>query len=439
MSRKSGKIKRIVTRFFKERQIYHRSDGVVHFISMSTNTQIALAAIVGAALLWIAYASVNVVFKEQIIVAKDRDSRVMELNYSRRLLRQQQAYDDIDTLNNIMREQFDTEIETIRNRHDTLRNMVERSAAINISLEQLSETLSEAGAPNGQQMNNGNRIMIDVTPGETTPRRSRMSVLQEQALKEAAESDAENLPQSSESANVINEMEQASVDLYVEQMLLLAAIEEKATKRADELRNVIKAIGVNAEAFIRPAKIRNAAYAQGGPFIDPDNHARAGTDFFRHANRAATSIDELNAFYSILRDIPLSSPLTTNRRFTSGFGVRRDPISGRRSNHYGIDFAAPWASPVTTTANGIVKFAGSRSGFGRIVEIDHGNGFVTRYAHLHRYTVKKGQRVKLHDKIGELGSSGRSTGPHVHYEILYKGKATNPQRFIEAGRYVFES
>ncbi len=439
MSRKSGKVRRFVTRFFKERQIYHRSDGVVHFISMSTNTQIALATVVAAALLWIAYASVNVVFKEQIIVAKDRDSRVMEMNYSRRLLRQQQAYDDIDTLNNIMRAQFDTEIEIIRNRHDTLRNMVERSTAINISLEQLSETLSEAGAPNGQKMNNGNRIMIDVTPGETTPRRSRMSVLHKQALEEAAQSDAEGLPQSSESASVINEMEQAAVDLYVEQMLLLASIEEKANKRAAELERVIKAIGVNAEAFIRPAKIRNVAYAQGGPFIDPDNHARSGTDFFRHANRAGTSLHELSSYYSVIKDIPLSSPLTTNRRFTSGFGVRRDPISGRRSNHYGIDFAAPWASPVTATANGIIKFAGRRAGFGRIVEIDHGNGFVTRYAHLHRYTVKKGQRVSLHDKIGELGSSGRSTGPHVHYEILYKGKATNPQRFIEAGRYVFES
>ena len=124
---------------------------------------------------------------------------------------------------------------------------------------------------------------------------------------------------------------------------------------------------------------------------------------------------------------------------TSRFGVRRDPINGRNANHHGIDFAAGWASPIVSTATGKVKFAGTRSGFGRVVEIDHGNGFVTRYAHLNRFVVKRGQKVKLHQKIGELGNSGRSTGPHIHYEIIYKGRPVNPQRFIEAGRYVVES
>ena len=124
---------------------------------------------------------------------------------------------------------------------------------------------------------------------------------------------------------------------------------------------------------------------------------------------------------------------------TSRFGFRRDPFHGRLAQHNGLDFHAAWASPVTATARGVIKFAGTRGGYGRVVEIDHGNGFVTRYAHLRRLSVKKGQKVKLHDKVGELGSSGRSTGPHIHYEILYNGKAQNPERFIEAGRYVFES
>jgi len=94
---------------------------------------------------------------------------------------------------------------------------------------------------------------------------------------------------------------------------------------------------------------------------------------------------------------------------------------------------------VTATGAGVVKFAGTRSGFGRVVEIDHGNGFITRYAHMSRITVKAKQKVNLHDKVGELGSSGRSTGPHVHYEVLFKKRPVNPRRFIEAGRYVFES
>ncbi len=439
MSRKSGQVKRIVSQFFKERQIYHRSDGVVHFISMSTKTQIALATVVGAALLWVAYASVNVVFKEQIIVAKERDSRRMEQDYSRKIVKQQQAYAEIDTLNKVMQSEFDATMSEITSRHQTLKNMVERSAAVSKSLDALSNELSEAGAPNGQKPANGNRIMIDVRPAEPTPRQSRLSVLRRRAMEEAALNRSDLVPATSPAAGAIEEMERASADLLVEQMLLLASLEEKAVDTAKELKMVMASTGLSTDTFVSPAKIRNVALAQGGPFIDADNMASADSAFFRHANRAGALVEELTAMQNVIDSIPLSSPLTVSRRFTSGYGVRRDPINGRRSNHYGIDFAAAWASPVTATATGTVKFAGVRSGFGRVVEIDHGNGFVTRYAHLNRYTVKKGQKVKLHDKIGELGNSGRSTGPHVHYEILYKGKPKNPQRFIEAGRYVFES
>jgi len=439
MSRKSGQVKRIVSRFFKERQIYHRSDGVVHFISMSSKTQIALATVVGAALLWVAYASVNVVFKEQIIVAKDRDTRIMELSYGRQLLQQQKAYQEIDSLHKIMKQEFDSEIKTIRGRHLTLQNMIDRAATASKNLDDLSQGLSEAGAPNGQKPVNGNRVMIDVTPAEPTPRQSRLSVLRRKAVEEASAARSMSVPENSPAATELVEMEKASAELYVEQMLLLASLEEKADNVAKELKMVMASTGLNPDNFIQPAKIRNVTMAQGGPFIDADNMSDADTMFFRHANRAGAVVDELSTIQNLINTVPLSSPLTVSRRFTSGYGVRRDPINGRRSNHYGIDFAAKWRAPVIATANGIVKFSGTRSGFGRVVEIDHGNGFVTRYAHLHRQSVKAGQKVNLHDKIGELGSSGRSTGPHVHYEILYKGKPRNPQRFIEAGRYVFES
>lgn len=438
MSRKSGRVKRIISRFFKERQIYHRSDGVVHFISMSTKTQIALATVAGGALLWVAYASVNVVFKEQIIVAKERDARVMESTYARQAHKQQRAYDDVSSLNVIMQQEFDATMAEISGRHQTLRSMVERNAAIHDSLDTLARGLSQAGAPNGAKPTNGNRVMIDVAPAEATPRQSRLSVLRREAIKEASR-DSADLPAGSAASGAIQKMEAAAADLYVEQMLLIASLEERASAKIDELRKVLASTGVPPEDILPSAKISNLVLAQGGPFIDAANLSDSATSFFRHANRAALIIDELTTVGQVVNQIPLSSPLTVNRRFTSGFGVRRDPINGRNSNHFGIDFAAAWAAPVTATAAGVIKFAGTRAGYGRLVEIDHGNGFVTRYAHLHRISVKAGQKVSLHDKVGELGSSGRSTGPHVHYEILYKGKPKNPSRFIEAGRYVFES
>ncbi len=436
MSRRSGKMRRVLSRFFKERQIYHRSDGVVHFISMSSKTQIALAVIIGAALLWVAYASVNVVFKEQIIVAKDRDSRIMETTYSKRLHDAQRAYDDVSELNQILKQNFDETLTDISARHQLLQNMVERKASIDQGLDALAKGLSEAGGPNGQRPSNGNRVMIDVTPGEPTPRQSRMSAARKLGADQVQDRAAQ---QTGPASQAINEMNKAAADLYTEQMMLIAKLEEKANLEREELTLLLASAGVPMESLVTPAKISNTMLAQGGPFIDLAGGGEAASHFYQHANRAAVAVDELAALNKALQNVPLSSPLTVTRRFTSGFGIRRDPINGKYSRHNGIDFAAPWASPVTATADGVVRFAGTRSGFGRVVEINHGNGFITRYAHMSRISVKRGQTVSLHDKVGELGSSGRSTGPHVHYEVLYKGKPLNPRRFIEAGRYVFES
>ncbi|MEM9706308.1 MAG: M23 family metallopeptidase [Pseudomonadota bacterium] len=439
MSRKSGRVKRVVSRLFKERQIYHRSDGVVHFISMSTNTQIALTAIAAAALLWISYASVNVVFKEQIIVEKERKARLMAQNYSREMLQQQQAYADIDTLNTIMRQHFDAEIDSIRNRHQTLRKIFEGSLTVESGLNGLADVLNAAGAPNGQKPSNANRHMINKTPSEVTPRRSRTSMLRKQALIDSSLGGPSNIPATAPSSEVLAEVDDATRDLYVEQMLLIADLEEKANATAKRARSIIQTLGLGLDAFVEPSKIRNVGLPQGGPFISADNLANSESAFFKRANLTSAAIYESEVWTQVLKSVPLSSPLLVRRRFTSGFGVRRDPITKQRSNHFGIDFAAPWRSPVVATADGVVSFAGRRSGFGRVVEITHAGGFKTRYAHLHRISVKKGRKVSLHDKIGELGSSGRSTGPHVHYEILFKGRQRNPQRFIEAGRYVFES
>ena len=439
MSRKkAGQTKRIISRWFKERQIYHRSDGVVHFISMSTRTQIALASVIGAALLWVAYASVNVVFKEQIIVAKERDRRVIETVFNKRLAQSQRAYDDVSSLNVIMQQEFDATMAEISSRHQTLRSMVERKSSADNDLEALSKGLALAGSPNGQKPVNGNRIMIDVLPTEPTPRQSRVSLLREIATREA-NAQGTQVPPNSPAAPALLQMRTASADLYVEQVLLLASLEERSAQKVDELKMVLASTGVGAENLVRAPKIANTVLAQGGPFIDASNLASVSSAFFRHANRAGLMVEELRDMQDAVNSIPLSSPLAVSRRFTSGFGVRRDPINGRAASHHGIDFSAAWSAPVNATASGVVKYAGLRQGFGRCVEIDHGNGFLTRYAHLNRIVVQAGQRVKLNQKVGELGNSGRSTGPHVHYEVLFRGQPRNPLRFIEAGRYVFES
>jgi murein DD-endopeptidase MepM/ murein hydrolase activator NlpD len=136
--------------------------------------------------------------------------------------------------------------------------------------------------------------------------------------------------------------------------------------------------------------------------------------------------------------VPLAMPVSSTAGFdkSSGFGARIDPFTGRYAFHPGIDFAGPWGSVVHATAPGTVVFAGNRGGYGNMVEIDHGYGIHTRYGHLSAITVRVGARIGKGAGLGRVGSTGRSTGPHVHYEVWYDDVVKNPNNFIEAGRHV---
>ncbi len=138
----------------------------------------------------------------------------------------------------------------------------------------------------------------------------------------------------------------------------------------------------------------------------------------------------LNATPSIR---PVSSGFITSR-----FGRRMDPFTGRAATHYGVDYSARVGTPIVATADGAVTFTGRWYEFGWAVEISHGNGIVTRYAHCSKVLVEMGQRVKRGDVIARVGSSGRSTAPHLHYEVLLEGDRTNPLAYVLPGREVVD-
>ena len=165
---------------------------------------------------------------------------------------------------------------------------------------------------------------------------------------------------------------------------------------------------------------------EGGPFIPVSR----GQPVER-----ALSPEKLAALRAMVKILPVTAPLESYN-VSSPFGVRGDPENGHAGFHTGIDLTAPYELPVYATAPGVVTFAGYRDDYGKIVEIDHGNGIATRYAHLHRFTVSVGQRVAAQTQIGNLGSTGRATGPHVHYEVVVNGEPQDPQKFFGLSRYV---
>ena len=133
--------------------------------------------------------------------------------------------------------------------------------------------------------------------------------------------------------------------------------------------------------------------------------------------------------------IPSTEPVH-GTSFTSGFGVRSDPFRGRAAMHAGIDLSGPIGTPIYATADGLVGRSEWVSGYGNLVELDHGRGIQTRYGHLSRSMVRPGQQVKRGDMIALMGSTGRSTGSHLHYEVRLDGKAVNPVPFMQSSAFL---
>jgi len=443
------RIKRVFARVFHERQIYHRSDGVVHFISMSTRTQILFAVIAIGALLWVAYASVNVVFKEHILVAQERDARVMETAYVSRISQSQRAYDEVNSLNLIMREEFDSAMRELNGRHNALQAVVQQKDRLDAKLEGMADAL--AGAAGGA-MSGGNRVMIDSIGREPTNRVSRTPKLRQSAMSNQLRAAALSLAgrRAERDALPAEYIGEAVASLRARQVALLIELEESTQRKIAELDAVLGATGLPTNLVLAKSKIDKGAFAQGGTFIDLADAERlvlgenanweAGDrqGFFRQSYRVASHLDRLTELENALSSVPLALPVATAHRVSSLFGPRMDPYTKKRAFHAGVDFAAPYRSPVLATAPGVVARAGTKPAYGKVVEIDHGNGFRTRYGHLHKISVKKGDKITLHQQVGELGSTGRSTGPHLHYEVWFGGKVRDPERFFEAGRYVFE-
>ena len=212
------------------------------------------------------------------------------------------------------------------------------------------------------------------------------------------------------------------------QMAALSAVEDSIESRVRRMRGVFTDLGLNL-AQLEAATPRSA---MGGPFVPVKLSADAGA-FERQLYRINVTRTQMQRLNATLTLVPFRKPVVGEVEFTSGFGVRSDPFLGRPAMHTGLDFRAATGDPVRATANGKVSSSGWMGGYGRMVEVDHGNGLSTRYGHLSEIHVKVGDVVKIGQVIGAVGSTGRSTGPHLHYETRIDGDAVDPQKFLRAG------
>jgi murein DD-endopeptidase MepM/ murein hydrolase activator NlpD len=207
-----------------------------------------------------------------------------------------------------------------------------------------------------------------------------------------------------------------------------------------KLRRMLKSTGLDPELII--PSVERALEASGGPFMpypaDPKVAAEEAEEADRKFNLLVSDVEGGRLIEAAIGQIPFAQPVVDDGRYTSKFGGRRDPINGQWAMHSGLDYAAPEGTAILATADGVVVEAGSNSGYGEMVQIRHEFGVETVYAHLNQIRVEVGERVQRGARIGDMGSTGRSTGSHLHYEVRLNGAALNPMKFIEAGRDVYQ-
>jgi murein DD-endopeptidase MepM/ murein hydrolase activator NlpD len=228
--------------------------------------------------------------------------------------------------------------------------------------------------------------------------------------------------------NVIVRLQTSLDRVEGRQLAVLSSVEDGIESRVRRMRGVFSDLGLDV-AQLEAATPRTG---MGGPFVPVKLAADAGP-FERQLYRINVTRAQVERLNRTLALVPYRKPVIGEVEFTSGFGVRSDPFLGRPAMHTGLDFRAATGDPVRATANGKVVSSGWAGGYGRMVEIDHGNGLSTRYGHLSEIGVKVGDAIKIGQVIGAVGSTGRSTGPHLHYETRIDGEAVDPQKFLRAG------
>lgn len=429
-------------RHLPERRLFLKSDTDTRFIRLRPGVQLAALAGGSALVAWSIIATAVLlmdsigsgnfrdqarrdqqVYQERLnAMAEERDSRAEEALAAQD--RFNSALSRISTMQSELlasetrRRELETGIGVIQS---TLRRTMKERDAAREELGQLKLAMEENGTLPGLAGggDDGTLDFLTTALADTADERDRIEANAQDALLQA------------------DEMATELALLRDQNDAIFRQLEEAMTVSVAPLDKMFKAAGMSTDSLIN--QVRRGYSGQGGPLtpISLSTMGEMPSPDASRANRILNQLDRLNMYRIAAEKAPFAVPVKASYRFTSGFGYRRDPKTGGRRMHAGVDFAGPVGTPLYSTGDGVVTHAGWQSGYGRLVKIKHEFGIETRYAHMSRISVKVGQRVSRGDRIGDMGASGRVTGPHVHYEVRVGGQAVNPMTYIKASRDVF--
>ena len=435
------KIHSVLENYFPERRVFLKSDTDTRFIRLRPGTQlvafcgctalVAWAIIATAILLMDSIGSGN--FREQ--AKRDQSTyqaRLSDLSAQRNgraeeavaaqerfnaALKQISVMQSELLASETHRRELETGIEVIQS---TLRDTMKQREEARVKLAAIEGSVAEGGTAVAQ------------SSGSSAP----ISILADALARTAAERDQVVI----DAQDALIQAEDLTQKLAVmrdQNDAIFRQLEEAMTVSVAPLDKMFRSAGMPTDRMLET--VRRGYSGQGGPLMPLSFSTRGEeqtADTLR-ANRLLNQMDRLNMYRIAAQKAPFANPVKNAFRFTSQFGFRRDPKTGGRRMHSGVDFAASSGTPLYSTADGVVTHAGWGSGYGRLVKIQHEFGVETRYAHLSKLRVKVGQRVSRGQHIGDMGASGRVTGVHLHYEVRIGGKAVNPMIFIKAANDVF--
>ena len=222
------------------------------------------------------------------------------------------------------------------------------------------------------------------------------------------------------------------------QTQFLTQLRESSAEQAGVVEAGLAMTGLDVDTLIEALRKAADEAGRGGPMLPIVPAHLTDDEVWGEAAHLIETLGRAADLNVLTYRLPIAVPLRGEYRRSSGFGYRRDPFTGRAARHDGVDLSVPRGTDVLATAPGTVVFIGRRGAYGEMVEIDHGFGLSTRYAHLQTILVEQGQTIRQGDVVGLSGNTGRSTGPHLHYEVRFDDRPMNPLNFITAGEHVLE-
>ncbi|NDW47572.1 DUF5930 domain-containing protein [Ruegeria sp. PrR005] len=435
------KIHAFLEQRFPERRVFLKSDSDTRFIRLKSETQIVAFAGATVFVAWTIVATAILLmdsigsgnFREQAkrdqatyqerlnAISAERDARAEEAVAAQR--RFNAALAQISVMQSELlesetrRRELETGIEVIQT---TLRATMKQRESAREALAALKEESGE---------NNAAHLAAAELPAQMT--------FMAQALERTAQQ-RDKIHSDAQSALEARAELELEIKLMQERNdQIFRQLEEAMTVSVEPLDKMFRAAGMPTDSILE--QVRRGYSGQGGP-LTPLSFSTRGeepsADEIR-ANNLLQQMDQLNLYRIAAERAPFANPVRAAVRFTSGYGYRRDPKTGGKRMHNGSDFAGKHGTDIYATADGVVTHAGWESGFGKLVKIRHDFGIETLYAHNSQINVKVGQRVSRGDHIADMGSTGRSTGTHLHYEVHVNGRPVNPMTYIKAARNVF--